>query len=141
MEFIADLCKEFDALCFTDEIYEHIIYSVDGVPPADHISMATLPGMRERTRTSMVALARISDGRPRADDFARPLSPEPRNSLKRTKAEPHAADTASVQPRRTIKRWAWAGAAVVVIGAGALLVTQRMRNERQIYQRLDTVIG
>ncbi len=49
MEFIADLCKEFDALCFTDEIYEHIIYSVDGVPPADHISMATLPGMRERT--------------------------------------------------------------------------------------------
>jgi aspartate/methionine/tyrosine aminotransferase len=30
MEFIADLCKEFDALCFTDEIYEHIIFSVDG---------------------------------------------------------------------------------------------------------------
>ena len=49
MEFIADLCKEFDALCFTDEIYEHIIYSIDGAPPADHISMATLPGMRERT--------------------------------------------------------------------------------------------
>jgi aminotransferase len=68
MEFIASLCKEFDALCFTDEIYEHIIY--DRVPssefrvssqkpelptanrqlPTDsHVSMATLDGMRERT--------------------------------------------------------------------------------------------
>jgi len=26
MEFIAGLCQEFDALCFTDEIYEHILY-------------------------------------------------------------------------------------------------------------------
>src|SRR5438445_13682408 len=26
LEFIAGLCKEFDALAFTDEIYEHIIY-------------------------------------------------------------------------------------------------------------------
>src|SRR6202165_5079931 len=25
MEFIAGLCREFDALCFTDEIYEHIL--------------------------------------------------------------------------------------------------------------------
>ena len=49
MEFIADLCKEFDALCFTDEIYEHIIFSVDNNEPADHICMANLPGMRERT--------------------------------------------------------------------------------------------
>jgi aspartate/methionine/tyrosine aminotransferase len=45
LEFIADLCKEFDAICFTDEIYEHIIY--DGV--GNHISMAQLDGMRERT--------------------------------------------------------------------------------------------
>jgi aspartate/methionine/tyrosine aminotransferase len=48
MEFVASLCREFDALCFTDEIYEHIIY-----PRADreveHISMAQLEGMRERT--------------------------------------------------------------------------------------------
>jgi aspartate/methionine/tyrosine aminotransferase len=49
MEFIADLCKEFDALCFTDEIYEHIIFSVGDNAPADHICMANLPGMRERT--------------------------------------------------------------------------------------------
>ncbi len=26
LEFIAELCIEFDALCFTDEIYEHIIF-------------------------------------------------------------------------------------------------------------------
>ncbi len=69
MEFIADLCKEFDALAFTDEIYEHIIYderqkakgkkqnelSEDRLttdnrqPAATHISMAQLDGMRERT--------------------------------------------------------------------------------------------
>jgi len=49
LEFIAELCREFDALCFTDEIYEHIIYENDGVPAPSHISMATLPGMRERT--------------------------------------------------------------------------------------------
>jgi len=49
LEFIAELCREFDALCFTDEIYEHIIYANDGVPAPSHISMATLPGMRERT--------------------------------------------------------------------------------------------
>lgn len=48
MEFIAGLCKEFDALCFTDEIYEHILYDNDGLRP-DHICMATLDGMRERT--------------------------------------------------------------------------------------------
>src|SRR5918997_1784315 len=48
MEFIAGLCQEFDALCFTDEIYEHIIYPREGREVA-HISMAQLPGMRERT--------------------------------------------------------------------------------------------
>jgi aminotransferase len=45
LEFIAGLCQEFGALCFTDEIYEHILYADN----AEHISMATLPGMRERT--------------------------------------------------------------------------------------------
>ncbi len=50
LEFIADLCKEHDALCFTDEIYEHIIYDVAGdADPLEHISMATIEGMRERT--------------------------------------------------------------------------------------------
>ena len=48
MEYIASLCKEFDALCFTDEIYEHILYPRDGAE-INHISMAQLEGMRERT--------------------------------------------------------------------------------------------
>lgn len=48
LEFIAELCQEFDAICFTDEIYEHILYPIDGIEQR-HISMASLPGMRERT--------------------------------------------------------------------------------------------
>jgi aminotransferase len=46
LEFIRELCLEFDALAITDEIYEHILY--DGTR---HISIATLDGMRERTIT------------------------------------------------------------------------------------------
>jgi aminotransferase len=48
MEFIASLCREFDALCFTDEIYEHILYTRPD-REVSHISMAQLEGMRERT--------------------------------------------------------------------------------------------
>ena len=48
MEFIAGLCQEFDALCFTDEIYEHILYPREGAEIA-HISMAQIEGMRART--------------------------------------------------------------------------------------------
>jgi aspartate/methionine/tyrosine aminotransferase len=48
MEFIAGLCQEFDALCFTDEIYEHILYPREGAE-IQHISMAQIEGMRERT--------------------------------------------------------------------------------------------
>jgi aspartate/methionine/tyrosine aminotransferase len=44
LEFIAQLCQEFDALAITDEIYEHILY--DG---AAHIPMMQIPGMRDRT--------------------------------------------------------------------------------------------
>jgi aminotransferase len=46
MTFIASLCQEFDVLAITDEIYEYIIY--DG---EEHVLMANLPGMRERTIT------------------------------------------------------------------------------------------
>lgn len=48
MEFIAELCQEYDALCFTDEIYEHIIYPRLNAE-IQHISMAQIDGMRERT--------------------------------------------------------------------------------------------
>jgi aminotransferase len=43
---IAGLCRRHDAVAITDEIYEHILY--DG---AEHVPMATLPGMGERTIT------------------------------------------------------------------------------------------
>jgi len=46
LEFIAGLCIEHDCLAITDEIYEYILY--DG---REHVSIATLPGMRERTIT------------------------------------------------------------------------------------------
>lgn len=46
LQMIADLCIEFDALALTDEIYEHMVY--DG---RDHVSIASLPDMAERTVT------------------------------------------------------------------------------------------
>ena len=45
LEAIRDLCVGHDALAVTDEIYEHIRF--DG----EHIAIATLPGMRDRTVT------------------------------------------------------------------------------------------
>ena len=42
---IAELAIERDLLVVTDEVYEHIVYS------GEHIPLATLPGMRERTVT------------------------------------------------------------------------------------------
>ena len=44
LELIRDLCLEFDVLAITDEIYEHILY--DGT---EHVSMASLDGMRDHT--------------------------------------------------------------------------------------------
>jgi aminotransferase len=46
LQALADIADEYDLLVLSDEIYEKIIY--DG---AEHISFATLPGMRERTLT------------------------------------------------------------------------------------------
>jgi aminotransferase len=43
LELIAGLAQEHDALVLTDDIYEHIVYS------GEHIPIATLPGMAERT--------------------------------------------------------------------------------------------
>jgi N-succinyldiaminopimelate aminotransferase len=46
LTLIAELCKEFDVLAVTDEVYEHVVF--DG---AEHVRLATLPGMWERTLT------------------------------------------------------------------------------------------
>jgi N-succinyldiaminopimelate aminotransferase len=44
VQFIADIAIEHDLVVVTDEVYEHLIF--DGV---EHIAIATMPGMRERT--------------------------------------------------------------------------------------------
>ncbi len=46
LKLIAELCIKYDVYAITDEVYEHIVY--DG---RKHISLATLPGMWERTVT------------------------------------------------------------------------------------------
>ena len=46
LEAIASVALEHDLLVITDEIYEYFVYAEH-----EHVSMATLPGMRERTVT------------------------------------------------------------------------------------------
>ncbi|KAF5297479.1 hypothetical protein FQA39_LY12073 [Lamprigera yunnana] len=46
LEEIANLCKRWDALCISDEVYEWLVYK-----PKKHIRIASLPGMWERTVT------------------------------------------------------------------------------------------
>ena len=43
LQLVADLCREHDLLAFTDDIYQHLVYE------GEHIPLATLPGMAERT--------------------------------------------------------------------------------------------
>jgi aspartate/methionine/tyrosine aminotransferase len=45
LQAIADVCIEHDIIAITDEIYEHIYYE------GEHIPLATLDGMRDRTIT------------------------------------------------------------------------------------------
>jgi aminotransferase len=46
LEAVAALCRKWDAMAISDEIYEHIIY--DG---QQHVPIATIPGMSDRTIT------------------------------------------------------------------------------------------
>jgi N-succinyldiaminopimelate aminotransferase len=46
LEQIAAVCREHDLLAVTDEVYEHLVF--DGL---EHVPLATLPGMAERTVT------------------------------------------------------------------------------------------
>lgn len=47
LELIAELCRQHGTLAITDEVYEHLTYD----PSLPHVSLATLPGMAERTVT------------------------------------------------------------------------------------------
>jgi N-succinyldiaminopimelate aminotransferase len=44
LEVIAGLCREHDLIAVTDEVYEYLTFDA-----AEHVPLATLPGMRERT--------------------------------------------------------------------------------------------
>ncbi|GAA1252275.1 pyridoxal phosphate-dependent aminotransferase [Pseudonocardia aurantiaca] len=50
LTLIGQLAAEYGAVIVTDEVYEHMVY--DG---REHVSMATLPGMAERTLTISAA--------------------------------------------------------------------------------------
>uniref|UniRef100_A0A3Q4HDI1 Kynurenine--oxoglutarate transaminase 3 n=1 Tax=Neolamprologus brichardi TaxID=32507 RepID=A0A3Q4HDI1_NEOBR len=46
LQMIADLCIKHDTLCFSDEVYEWLVYRGH-----QHVKIATLPGMWDRTVT------------------------------------------------------------------------------------------
>jgi len=46
LQTIAELCQKWNAIAITDEIYEHILFN-----DQQHIAIATLDGMRDRTIT------------------------------------------------------------------------------------------
>ncbi|MEZ4585896.1 MAG: aminotransferase class I/II-fold pyridoxal phosphate-dependent enzyme [Gemmatimonadales bacterium] len=84
---IAELCQRHDAWAVTDEIYEHIRYQ------GEHIPMATLPGMRDRTITisgasktfsitgwrigTIISPAEVSDAIRKVHDFLTVGAPAP----------------------------------------------------------------
>ena len=45
LEHLAGICRRYDLLVISDEVYEHLIFE------GEHLPIATLPGMRERTVT------------------------------------------------------------------------------------------
>ncbi|MGH7548518.1 MAG: pyridoxal phosphate-dependent aminotransferase [Gemmatimonadales bacterium] len=87
LEAIAELCRRHDAYAVTDEIYEHIYYE------NEHIPIATLDGMRERTITisgasktfsvtgwrigTIVAPAGVTDAIRKVHDFLTVGAPAP----------------------------------------------------------------
>ncbi|MGH7644482.1 MAG: pyridoxal phosphate-dependent aminotransferase, partial [Gemmatimonadales bacterium] len=87
LEAIAELCRRYDAYAVTDEIYEHIYYA------GQHVPIATLPGMRDRTVTisgasktfsvtgwrigTIVAPAELTDAIRKVHDFLTVGAPAP----------------------------------------------------------------
>ena len=45
LELVASACREHDLIAITDEVYEHLVFE------GEHVPLATLPGMAERTLT------------------------------------------------------------------------------------------
>lgn len=46
LTLIAELCSQHDVIAITDEVYERLVYE-----PYEHVRLATLPGMAQRTLT------------------------------------------------------------------------------------------
>ena len=88
LSLVAELCREHDAFALADEIYEHIQYT-----DRPHVSIATLPGMAERTVTISglsktfsvtgwrlgycIAPAEVTNGIRKAHDFLTVGAPHP----------------------------------------------------------------
>jgi len=88
LSLIAELCQKHDAVALADEIYEYIIHT-----DTPHVSIATLPGMADRTVTISglsktysvtgwrlgycIAPPAISDGIRKAHDFLTVGAPHP----------------------------------------------------------------
>lgn len=88
LSLIAELCQKYDAVALADEIYEYIIHT-----DTPHVSIATLPGMADRTVTISglsktysvtgwrlgycIAPGHISDGIRKAHDFLTVGAPHP----------------------------------------------------------------
>lgn len=51
LEQIAVVCREHDLLCISDEVYDRLVYRDAHNPEAEHVSIASLPDMAERTIT------------------------------------------------------------------------------------------
>ena len=80
LTYIGELAEEFDAFILTDEVYDHIVYE-----PYEHVYMASLPGMMERTISCgsfsktyymtgwrlgyVIANEKIADGAKKVHDF------------------------------------------------------------------------
>ena len=88
LQLIAELCQEFDAVALSDEIYEYIQFT-----DRPHVSIASLPGMADRTITISglsktfcvtgwrlgycIAPAAITAGLRKAHDFLTVGAPHP----------------------------------------------------------------
>ena len=73
LQAVADLAIEHDLIVITDEVYEHLVF--DG---HRHVPLATLPGMRERTRHAGCACARRVRERSRTRNASPAATPRPR---------------------------------------------------------------
>ena len=96
-------------------------------PSLDDVVAALVPlhqaDARDRTRGSMGAIAREDDGRARAEDFSRPISPSPLNTPKRIseRAAAKALLEESPRPRGRVPWWILP-AILIPIVAGVLWV-------------------